>query len=234
LTSPILSIKEASDGQTNQFATLNEAIRALEAAGNDFYSVSLASGDFAITNATPDFIFSRYFLFKTTGNTVARVLTVPQAKRFFGVYNGGTFSLKVKRGTAEISVPAGSAYLFYGDATTNGLFSIGGTGSGGSSNTVATASSVAGVLDLSAVTAETIKVTLTQNITSITYPSGTAGVRRDLMIRFVQDSTGGWTVDLTGINWDAGGTPPTIDPAIASITYITASNVDNSGWEGFQ
>lgn len=107
------------------------------------------------------------------------------------------------------------------------IFSSGG-GDGGA---VATVSSSSGVLDLSGNDESTFKVTLTENITSITYQSGASGARKDLIIRFKQDATGGRTVDLSGITWS--GTAPTVGAAANAVTYITAVNVDSEGWEGF-
>lgn len=110
------------------------------------------------------------------------------------------------------------------------VFSAGGGGGGGTTQTVAISS---GTLDLASVTADTVLVTLTENITSITLPSGATGFRKDLVIRFKQDATGGRTVSLTAFTWESG-TPPTIATAANAVTYITASNCDNNGWDGFK
>jgi hypothetical protein len=124
LTTPILNITEVANNQVDQYATVNEALRALESAGNNFFELDLSSSDLTIPNASPDFIFSRNVVFKTTGNAVSRVLTVPVGKRLFIVQNGGSSSLTVKRGTAEFALAAGNAAVFYADGTTNGLINI--------------------------------------------------------------------------------------------------------------
>lgn len=108
------------------------------------------------------------------------------------------------------------------------------SGGGGDGGSVEQINSSSGILDLSAAEASTIMVTLFEDITSITYPSGVSDVRKDLIIRFRQDSTAGWTVDLSGISWDGDGIEPSIGLGVAEVTYVTAVNVSNSGWEGFK
>jgi hypothetical protein len=129
LTTPILKITEAANGQVDQYLTYNEALRALESSTNNFYVVDMSAGDVTLTdsaNVNPalNYIFSRNQVFRTSGNTVARVLTVPQSKRLFMVQNSGTFALTVKRGTAEITVAAAVSAIFYCDGTANGLIAI--------------------------------------------------------------------------------------------------------------
>lgn len=129
MTTPILKITEAANGQVDQYLTYNDALRALESSTNNFYLVDMSAGDVTLTdaaNANPalNYIFSRNQVFRTSGNTVARVLTVPQSKRLFMVQNSGTFALTVKRGTAEITVAATFSAIFYCDGTANGLIAI--------------------------------------------------------------------------------------------------------------
>lgn len=133
MTTPILKITEAANGQVDQYLTYNEALRALEASANNFYVVDMSSGDVTLTdtaNTNPalNYIFSRNQVFRTTGNTVARVLTVPQSKRLFVVQNGGSAAVTVKRGTSEVSLAATLSSIFYCDGTANGLVEIVNTG----------------------------------------------------------------------------------------------------------
>lgn len=135
MTTPILKITEASNGQVDQYLTYNEALRALESSTNNFYVVDMSAGNVTLTDAANvdpalNYIFSRNQVFRTSGNTVARVLTVPQSKRLFVVQNGGTFAVTVKRGTTEISINAGISTIFYCDGTANGLSAVS-AGSGG-------------------------------------------------------------------------------------------------------
>lgn len=117
MTTPILEITELADGQINQFATMNTALRALEAAANDSLSVDLTSADATLTSAQ----FFGYWLFRTTGNAVSRTLNVPQKKRVFAVYNGGSATLNVTRGTTTLTVAASKTRIYYADGTANGL-----------------------------------------------------------------------------------------------------------------
>ena len=227
MSTPINNWPELSNS-ANNYLLANETFRAIENAYGDLLSVSLASGNVTLT----DVQFRAAVLFRATGNTVSRNLTVPAIKKLFVVQNTGTAILSVVRGSASLQGQPSSASVFYTDGTTNNLVAIAGGGSGGGGLT-ASASSSSGVLSLSAVTVDSVLVTLTENITSITLPAGTAGVRKDLVIRFKQDATGGRTVDLTAIQWE-GGTPPAIASGADQVTYITASNLDNQGWEGFK
>ncbi|HSX49947.1 MAG TPA: hypothetical protein VLF09_03255 [Cellvibrio sp.] len=130
MTTPLLDITEVANNQVNQYLTVNEAIRALESAGNDGFEIDLSSGDATIL--ADDLL--RAFMFVSSGNAVARVITVPAKRRAFAVQNAGTATLKVKRGSAEIDVRAGTASFFYMDGTANGLIVIAGdSGAGGGS-----------------------------------------------------------------------------------------------------
>ena len=117
MATPILNITEVANGQVDQYVVFNAALRALEAAANDFLAVDLTSGDVTLTTAE----FRGYGIFKAENNTVLRVLTLPANKRRFMVHNSGTFSLDVTLGTTTIAVAVGVATMFYSDGTANGL-----------------------------------------------------------------------------------------------------------------
>lgn len=88
----------------------------------------------------------------------------------------------------------------------------------------------AGVLDLSQVASPNVIVDVDQDITSILLPAGEAGFKKELNIRFEQDDTGGWVVDLSDFNWTI--VTPTVDTTVNSVTYIKAVNFSNLGWDG--
>ena len=96
---------------------------------------------------------------------------------------------------------------------------------------VVTTGSISGVLDLSSITAETVLVTLTENITSIIFPAGILDIKLTLLLRFLQDGTGGRTVNLSGVTFI--GTPAVVDPTAAAVSYIELLNVHNLGWESY-
>lgn len=127
MTSPILRIPEAADGEINQYLRLNEAIRLLESAGNDFAVIDLSSGNATLTESQS----VRNFAIFVVGNSVPRVLTVRQAKRFFLVRNSGSSNLMVKLGSTELGLAANSASIFFSDGNANGLFLVGGGGGAG-------------------------------------------------------------------------------------------------------
>lgn len=124
--------------------------------------------------------------------------------------------------------------ITYDDVANTITISASGGGGGGADNTVAVATISSGTLNLSAVTAETVTVSLTSNISTIVLPTGTAGVRKDLLIRFKQDATGGRTVALSAFAWSGDGVPPTVATAANAVTYVSATNVANSGWDAFK
>ena len=126
MTTPILGITEVSDGQINQYITYNEALRDIEASTNDFFAVDLTAGDAVLTDEQ----FTRAFLFKAFGNAVPRSITVPQSKRSFAVYNGGSADLTVTRGSTSHTISDGTGASFSTDGTTDFLLNTGG-GSGG-------------------------------------------------------------------------------------------------------
>lgn len=120
MTTPILQIPEAADGEVNQYLRLNEGMRALEAAANDYLSVSLASGNVTLSAAQ----FTRYQLFDCTGHSVSRGLTIQQSKRLFFVKNSGTAIVNVKLGSTSFSLSAGKAGFFYSSGLANGLIRV--------------------------------------------------------------------------------------------------------------
>lgn len=120
MTTPILQIPEVANNQVDQYLTVNDALRFLESAANDFLSVNLSSGNITLTSAQ----FTRSFVFVATGNTVSRNLTVPANKRFFAVVNSGSFPLNVVRGSSSVVVLDGEALILFSDGTTNGLVGI--------------------------------------------------------------------------------------------------------------
>lgn len=105
-------------------------------------------------------------------------------------------------------------------------------GGGGGGGTVATGTISGGVLNLSAATADTIRVALNANITTLTLPAGAAGARKDLLIEFTHDNTSNvYTVSSGSIVWDVAPTP--ITQTSGARSYWMLSNVDNQGWLGF-
>lgn len=88
----------------------------------------------------------------------------------------------------------------------------------------------AGVLDLSQAVSPNVIVDVDQHITSILLPVGEVGFKKELNIRFKQDATGGWVVDLSDFSWTI--VTPTVDTTVNSVTYIKAVNFSNLGWDG--
>ena len=121
MTTPILKITEVANNQVDQYLTVNEAMRIIEAASDGFRAVDLSSADATITNVAPGFEMLRYKTFAAEGNTVARSITLSANQRSFNVDNRGSAALDVIVGSTTVSVPAGDMYAFYADGTADGL-----------------------------------------------------------------------------------------------------------------
>src|SRR6266567_7718749 len=95
---PILNIAQVATNQNLKETTINTGIAILEAAMNDSLAVSLASASVVLTQDQ----YTRYFMFRAQGHTVARNLDTPTAaggwtgKRFFIVANEGTANVTVR------------------------------------------------------------------------------------------------------------------------------------------
>tara|TARA_R110002167_G_scaffold358049_1_gene573851 strand:+ start:5224 stop:5601 length:378 start_codon:yes stop_codon:yes gene_type:complete len=121
MTTPILKITEVANNQVDQYLTVNEAMRIMEAASDGFLFVDLAAGDATITNLAPDYDMLRYQTFIAENNTVSREIVFSANPRSFKVDNGGSFAVDVTIGATTVSVPAGGLYSFYANGTTDGL-----------------------------------------------------------------------------------------------------------------
>jgi len=121
MTTPILKITEIANSQVDQYLTVNEAIRIMEAASDGLLIVDLSSDDATITNVAPDFEMLRHKTFAAEGNSVARSITFSANQRSFNVDNRGSAALDVIIGATTVSVPAGDMFAFYADGTADGL-----------------------------------------------------------------------------------------------------------------
>lgn len=96
------------------------------------------------------------------------------------------------------------------------------------------ASSSGGVLDLSAVTAQVVLVTLTENITAITLPAGVAGQSVECRIMFTQGGAGNYTVSgWAGVTVEGGGSAPAAATGAGAVTAYVLANDNNTGWRMF-
>ena len=118
---PILQITEVSNGQIDQYLTVNEAVRNLEAAANALLVVNVSAGNATVTNLAPSYEMLRFGVFRSSGNAVARSITFSANQRSFKVDNSGSFALDVIIGATTLSIPAGEMHSFYADGTTDGL-----------------------------------------------------------------------------------------------------------------
>lgn len=115
MTTPILSITEVAAGQTQKETTINNAVRALEQAGNATLSVSFTANARTVTAAE----FTRYAAFVGDDQTAAATLTVPLTERMFLVQNGNvSYEIAVGGATgATVTVPASTMVLIRCDGT---------------------------------------------------------------------------------------------------------------------
>lgn len=115
-----LNLPQIEEGQLSMYQTSNDADNALDLAMSDNLPIDLSGGDAAITLGQ----FCLAVAFITSGNAVARNITVPASRRMFMVINGGTAALTVSRGSASASVDIADSAVFYTDGTTNGLYTV--------------------------------------------------------------------------------------------------------------
>lgn len=120
MPTPILDLTEVADGQIDQFAVYNQALRDLEAASNAQLAVDLSAGDHSLTAAE----FTRNFIFVATGNTVSREIAAPATIRVFVVRNTGSATLDVSVGSTTLTIATLKSRMFYTDGTANGIVAL--------------------------------------------------------------------------------------------------------------
>lgn len=110
---PILHAPQVASNQNQKEATINTAMAIFEAACNDQQTISLASGGH---NYTTD-EFTKWFHTIFNGHTVARTVVVPNTKRVFAVYNGGTANITIQSPTpgSTVVVPPSTRALLMSD-----------------------------------------------------------------------------------------------------------------------
>lgn len=112
--SEILNLPLVAPNQNQKETTINSALAILEAASNDETAFSMASGNRTLN--TND--YTRAFHLQFTGQTAARVVTLPTTLRFFAASNNGAYDLTFKTpgssGTTVI-VAAGKRVLLLSD-----------------------------------------------------------------------------------------------------------------------
>lgn len=106
---------------------------------------------------------------------------------------------------------------------------------GSAVNTTQTVTSSGGVLNLSTTTTETLLLTTSENVTSISWPSGVAGqsIQRRLVV--TQGGAGNYTLPSTTANWggitvDGGLAIPQPVTGLGSSTTYVLVNDNNTGW----
>lgn len=104
MTTPILGITEVANNQTDQYLTVNEAVRSLESSTNAVLSVDLTSADVTLTSAQ----LNGSQVFNCSGHTVARILTLPTPSpltdRVLAVKNSGTAQIVVLAPSGAVPV----------------------------------------------------------------------------------------------------------------------------------
>lgn len=119
--SPLLGIPLVSSNQSNKETTISDGFVILEKSLNDALAISAASGDVVLA----DLDFKRYMVFKVSGHTVNRSVTIINSKRLFMVHNKGTGILTIKTAdsTTNPTIAGGSVGIFLCDGA-NGILKI--------------------------------------------------------------------------------------------------------------
>jgi hypothetical protein len=115
-TTPLLGIQQVAATQNQKEVTINDAILALESAGNGVTAISMSAGSVTLT-ATQ---YASGVCFECTGASSDVTLTVPLTARLFLVNNlnstGGTITVGGATGT-NVSVSVGSMVPIFCDGT---------------------------------------------------------------------------------------------------------------------
>jgi hypothetical protein len=130
---PILAIPQVSPNQNQKEVTINNAILALEAAGNAPMAVSLAGGSATLTPTQ----FGAHAVFVCSGQAGVAILTVPLVTRVFFVFNADpSHSVTVGGATGTAVTVAAATFLLLWCDGTNCYASGGISGSGNVSSVV--------------------------------------------------------------------------------------------------
>lgn len=116
MATPNLNITEVTANQNQKEVTINNALTALDNAGNSSVDKSVTAGDVTLTSTE----FRGYVRFNATGTPgVSRILNVPASiKRIFAVTNNSdaTVTVQVTGGAGDVAALAPTAgALFYSD-----------------------------------------------------------------------------------------------------------------------
>lgn len=121
--SPILQSDLMAEGDTNKHILFNNAIVKLEDAANRLLEVNMTSGNVTLT----EFQFLNFAVFRCSGHTVDRTLTVPDevgnpavpSNRQFTVRNAGSADILITHGGSgtTVSFSAGEASVMHTDGT---------------------------------------------------------------------------------------------------------------------
>ena len=118
MATPNLAITHIVSAQAQKEITANEAFDAFDRALTEALTVDFTAGDVTLTA-----VQLRAAIAVIAANVgVPRTLTLPALRRLFVVVNTGTAALTVARGTTGIAVPAGTAAVFYTDASNDGVW----------------------------------------------------------------------------------------------------------------
>jgi hypothetical protein len=112
----------ADDQADQQWQTSNDADAALANALSDTYTVDFSAGNVTLTSAQ----YRSAMVFKPTGLTANRDLTLPAVKRPLTFHNSdASWTVTLKCGSASIAVAPGEIFTGYTDGTANGLYGAG-------------------------------------------------------------------------------------------------------------
>lgn len=120
-----LDLDQMATGQENKEDTNNDGNGQIDAALTEILTSDYSSGNVTLTTLQ----YQRNIVFKTSGLTVARTLTLALVKRLVAIDNrDGTSILTVIQGVTSIVVEPGGTALIYTDGTADGLVVAGGDG----------------------------------------------------------------------------------------------------------
>ena len=109
-----LNLDQVTAAQNQKEVTINDQAGQLDAALTEVVTVDLTSADANLTSGQ----FTRAIQFICSGNTVARVITIPATKRLFAFQNTGSADVTITvSGGSSVMVPAAGTAIIYTDGS---------------------------------------------------------------------------------------------------------------------
>jgi hypothetical protein len=237
-TTPLLGIQQVAATQNQKEVTINDAVLALESAGNAFTAISMSAGSVTLTPTQ----YASGVCFECSGASSAVTLTVPLTQRLFCVNNlnssGGTITVGGATG-ANVSVAVGTMALVYCDGTNCYTITVSATATTATTQALSDASNliatdqfvwglVGGLTSVSVAGGSTVALTAVQAANAIIVLTGALTANISVTVPtttktwvVVNNTTGAYTVTFK----TTSGTGVSIPQSSTMGVYCDGTNV---------